>query len=307
MSKKIISFDVGIKNMAFCLFDISGSDVTISDWKVLSLIDEVAPIHYCNCSAIKQSNKKDKKNQIKNFFNPPVENIRQCGRVAKYKKSDKLYCEKHATSQSEYLLPEKKNVKKMGLEELITYAGSLGILGLPKKKADVLTLVENYLREHSLEPIVAKKGAKAGDIDLVVIGKNMKRIFNETLKDIVIDHVLIENQISTLATRMKTVQGMLAQYFIMSYDTVDIEFVSSANKLKMFSKEAKEAKEGDQTQSQKYNAHKKDGVFYCEQVLASGKWPTDLWRTCEKKKKDDLADCFLQGIWWLQKENIINM
>jgi hypothetical protein len=297
--------------MAYCLFDISGTNVSISDWKVLSLMEEEAPISYCNC--VKKS-QKSQKTIVENFFVPPVENIPVCGRIAKYKKSAKLYCDKHAKSQTEYRIPEKKAVKKLGLDELVTLAGSLGLLGLPKKKADVLSLVENYLREHSLEPIVAKKGAKAGDTDLIVIGKNMKRIFNESLKDIVIDHVLIENQISTLATRMKTVQGMLAQYFIMLYDRVDIEFVSSANKLKMFSKEAKESKNAndtvllqDQTQSQKYKTHKKDGVFYCEKVLASGKWPTDLWTTCEKKKKDDLADCFLQGIWWLQKENIITI
>ena len=48
-----------------------------------------------------------------------------------------------------------------------------------------------------------------------------------------IDYVLIENQISTIATRMKTLQGMITQYFIMR-DVENIEFVSSTNKLKPF-------------------------------------------------------------------------
>jgi hypothetical protein len=99
----------------------------------------------------------------------------------------------------------------------------------------------------------------------------------------------------------------LAQYFIMSYNDIGVEFVSSSNKLKMFSKEKTETSSEEKTQGQIYKTHKKDGVFYCEQVLASGKWPTDLWTTCEKKKKDDLADCFLQGIWWLQKEDLISI
>lgn len=292
MSKKVISFDVGIKNMAYCLFDISGTSVQIADWKVISLMDEESPIAQCNCCAVKTKGK-SKVNQ------------RLCGRIAKYKKGDKIFCDKHAKGQNEYRLPEKKKVNKMGLDELIQYATSLGLLELPKKKADVLTVVETFLREHSLDQIVTKKGIKAGDTDLVVIGKNMKRVFQNVLKDLSIDHVLIENQISPLANRMKTVQGMLAQYFIMSYENIGIEFISSANKLKMFSKEKKE--DPTITQSQKYKSHKKDGVFYCEQVLASGKWPTDLWIMCDNKKKDDLADCFLQGIWWLQKENILSI
>lgn len=294
MSKKVISFDVGIKNMAYCLFDISGTSIQIADWKVLSLMDEEAPIVHCNCCAVKT---KGKSKAIQ----------RLCGRIGKYKKGDKILCDKHAKAQTEYRLPEKKKVNKMGLDELVKYATSLGLLALPKKKADVLTVVETFIREHSLDTIVTKKGIKAGDTDLIVIGKNMKRVFQNVLKDVSIDHVLIENQISPLANRMKTVQGMLAQYFIMSYENIGIEFISSANKLKMFSKDKKEPIDTTITQSQKYKSHKKDGVFYCEQVLASGNWSTDLWTMCEKKKKDDLADCFLQGIWWLQKENILSV
>jgi len=295
---KVISFDVGIKNMAYCLFDISGTDVSIADWKVLSLMDEEVPIAFCNCRKVKE---KKGKSKVENFF--VAKTTLLCGRVAKYKKKDNFYCEKHAKSQTSYRIPEKTILKKMGLEELVKYANSLGVLSLPKKKADILSLIDTYLKEHSLEPVLAKKGAKAGDTDLVVLGKNMKRIFADSLKDVVIDYVLIENQISTLATRMKTVQGMLAQMFIMSYEDIGVEFVSSANKLKMFAKEEQEAKES-KTDSQKYKEHKKDGVFYCEQLLSSGNWPTDLWTTCEKKKKDDLADCFLQGVWWLKRENL---
>ena len=36
---KTISFDVGIKNMAYCIFDCS-SGIDILDWKVLNLNEE---------------------------------------------------------------------------------------------------------------------------------------------------------------------------------------------------------------------------------------------------------------------------
>jgi hypothetical protein len=110
---------------------------------------------------------------------------------------------------------------------------------------------------------------------------------------------------------MKTIQGLLAQYFIMRYDTIDIRMISSANKLKWFKKEGtkEESKEGtnnEKTESQKYKEHKKDGVVYCKQLFEKykidGKWLAAL----DTKKKDDLADCFLQGIWFLQKEKYLS-
>ena len=47
-----------------------------------------------------------------------------------------------------------------------------------------------------------------------------------------LDVVIIENQISTIASRMKTLQGMISQYFIMK-GIPSIEFISSINKLKI--------------------------------------------------------------------------
>ena len=61
-----------------------------------------------------------------------------------------------------------------------------------------------------------------------------REILNENEFTKTITHVLIENQISPIATRMKTLQGMLTQYYIDHLENVDITFVSSVNKLKQF-------------------------------------------------------------------------
>lgn len=34
---KLISFDIGIKNLAYCIFDISDSLVSIVDWNVMDI------------------------------------------------------------------------------------------------------------------------------------------------------------------------------------------------------------------------------------------------------------------------------
>jgi hypothetical protein len=94
---------------------------------------------------------------------------------------------------------------------------------------------------------------------------------------------------------MKTVQGMLAQYFIMKNNNIAIEFVSSVNKLKGLG----QGQEGSEPID--YKGRKKLGVQCCAEQLSLN---NASWVSFFKshKKKDDLADCFLQGIWY--KNNI---
>ena len=110
-----------------------------------------------------------------------------------------------------------------------------------------------------------------------------------------IDKILIENQISPIATRMKSIQGMISQYFILK-NIFDIQFISSANKLKLFSS----------TKNTSYNERKKLGIEYTKDLL--NKYNIDenyITSFVASKKKDDLADCFLQGYWFLITNNII--
>ena len=104
----------------------------------------------------------------------------------------------------------------------------------------------------------------------------------------------------------------------MKNSDIIIEFISSANKLKSFEnisngepdiKDVQNTKNVEnntikETQSSIYKKHKVDGVTKCSQILDKNiqfkKWKHVL----ETKKKDDLADCFLQGIWYIQKMNV---
>lgn len=338
---KIISFDVGIKNMAYCIFEIKKDNMPffIAEWNVVSLLEKEEPHIYCNCISIKAVKSKGKKrndngnnNQmiqncfISNTINSPIPVVppKLCCRVAKFKKGDSTFCEKHSKTQTEWQIPEsrfsQKSLKKMKMEQLINLYFELKIENLPKKRADILKQIENHIGSRFLEPVIEKRCKTADNTDLLSIGKKMKEVFDVVLKNHKdITHVLIENQISPIANRMKTIQGMLAQYFIMVYHSISIEFISSGNKLKLFknNNESNIIKEKEEvenlttdempTQGQIYKTHKKDGVYYSKLVLEKNAWISSWSTVLETKKKDDLADCFLQGIWYLIKHTKIEM
>jgi hypothetical protein len=330
---KIISFDVGIKNMAYCIFSIKDSlnhtPFEMNDWNVVSLLEKEEPHVYCNCASVKPKVLKKVKINVKpiqNFFvdaslNLPdiseLPSTKLCCRVGKYKKGKKIFCDKHAKAQTEWLIPEsrfsQKVLKKTKVDDLIILASDLKMENIGKKRADIMKGFEDFVQKKCLEPVSIQKSKSAGDADLVSIGKKMREQFDEILKHHKdITHVLIENQISPLANRMKTIQGMLSQYFIMVYDTISIEFISSANKLKIFSsiehyKDKDKEKEKEKTQSQTYKGHKKDGVYHSTHVLEKNPWIAHQKWSLDTKKKDDLADCFLQGLWYLLKNEKITM
>jgi len=288
---KLVSFDVGIKNMAYCFFDISGENIGVKDWNVINLMpDANKNTVLCNCNiTIKGNKKKDIKSTIK-----------PCGNKAKYTKNELYFCEKHAKTCN-LLIPSKSHksgsLNKMKTDELKQMASSFNIIPGNTKKFIIKQMLE-YFDKHSLEPILKSK-SNASNIDLITIGKNIKIEFDK-VDFSQVECVIIENQISPIANRMKSIQGMLAQYFIMRHDSIHIDFLSSSNKLKGFEKE-------HDTVDSNYKQHKMDAVFHTKRILENPFFSHWKSHVIEHKKIDDLADAFLQGLWYLKKHNIINI
>tara|TARA_Y100000992_G_C21272483_1_gene497745 strand:- start:3044 stop:3976 length:933 start_codon:yes stop_codon:yes gene_type:complete len=298
---KILSFDIGIRNMAICCLELNKEDskVNIIHWDVLNLI-ELSDTETHSCSQF--NNPKTKKSS------PSC-----CTRKAKFMKNSEYYCEKHAKS-SPFLIPTKETklpyLKKQKLEKIITIAHSLFIFENNEekwKKDDYVKKINEHYESKCLEPIANKK-KKAGDVDLIEIGKNMKKELDKVNFDDIL-HIVIENQLSPLASRMKTIQGMLAQYFIMKYENASIHFVSSANKLKQFEDKNKSKKDAEiknkNSTNPNYKEHKKDGIFYTKEIIEKNDCFNNWREKMNTRKKDDLADCFLQGLWFFKQQNII--
>ena len=98
---------------------------------------------------------------------------------------------------------------------------------------------------------------------------------------------------------MNTIQGMCAQYFIMAADSEsvpNIEFISSSGKLRDFKDKISE--------TNTYKDHKRDSIRICMEMLEANGFSKEAIESSDKK--DDLADCFLQGIYYMKREKYIN-
>jgi Mitochondrial resolvase Ydc2 / RNA splicing MRS1 len=292
---RLISIDIGIKNLAFCLFDLieNKSSYQIIEWDIVDISQE-GPTPIC-C--------------MKNKGNT------NCLMEAKFCKNGLCYCLKHAKKQ-EFLIPttdlKQQSLNKMKSKDLMQLADKYNIFnqinGSTLKKTDLITLIQKFISEKCFEPISKTNSAK---IDLVTIGRNIKIKFDELFSNKEpITHVIIENQISPIANRMKTIQGMIAQYFIMNNLQVSIEFISSSNKLKLLN-DKNSHKKSKLTESKKiedinekkttYGERKKLGILTCLEIIEQNNhlahWVSFFQN---HKKKDDLADCFLQGVWFIK-------
>jgi len=294
---KILSFDVGIKNLAICLLETNddsskkniekngvkkhsdeiNSNVTILDWQLIDLSPTV--IHKC----VFQKKK----------------SIDVCGLSASYKDPENnCYCKRHAKS-TEFLIPDTKlnsnQLKRNSLKKLNEIIDLYKIKDTLefKTKEGLINAIENYKKQNFLSAI-EKESSKANKDSLISLCRIMTQKLdalyssNEDLyKDI--ETVLIENQIGKIAVRMKSIQGMLTQYFV-GRGVENIEYVSSMNKLKNFCEK----------KNMNYKERKAESIIVTRNQieLYNPNW-LDFFNNFSKK--DDLADCFLQALWKLNE------
>jgi hypothetical protein len=262
---RLLSFDVGIKNLSFCILDYNENKIQINQWEVIDLCNEKT-----KCIEIK--------------------NDTPCNKPSKYYKNNEYYCQTHSKKKEYEIPPEnlrEKILKKMNLDLLLNMAVEYNItIDKPHTKNKVLEKILEYKSGKYFDTV---DNVKANDYNLVELGINLRDKLDILLNISNIDLVLIENQISPIANRMKTIQGMIAQYLIMR-GVNNIVFYSASNKLKTFIG-------GHKTS---YSERKQLSVSYTIQILAKTLSLND-WISffSSHKKKDDLADSFLQGISYL--------
>ena len=268
---KILSIDVGMKNLAYCLFKIQDNlEYNIELWDVVDLCKEKT--YMCG---------------------EKTKHGKPCKKKAKFFKNDNYYC-KICARDKKYKIPQPdfkiQKIKKLKFTPLKVFANEkLHITYNNKiKKTELFDLVAENIEKNYFNFI---QKIQTKDFNLVTYGRNLKEEFEKIFESITIDCVIVENQIGPLALRMKTLQGMIMQHFIEKGIPL-VEEISASNKLKEFIGNKKTT----------YSERKKSGIAITKKLISETnnlhKW-TEVFT--KHKKQDDLADSFLQGRWYLKK------
>ena len=337
---QLISFDIGIKHLAYCIFvysSITPTTYDILEWKVINLLEtevedlpQIQPI--CQ-TPLKTTSKKT----------PP----KICSKIAQFSSptnptQTEYYCNKHANLQSKYLLPQDQKLPKYSITQLNKmektalqqYIKEIEIFLIRKTsplfpeysstpflpqnntKKSLIENIQILQQNIYLQPIISpsKPTAKANRANMVDLCHTLfKQLLQIDSRFPLIQQVVIENQIGNIAARMMVIQGMITMFYTSRNRNIQIEHVSSSHKLKYAASlvslptppnipDTTETPIKSKTVYQEHKSHAKD---YCEMILQSDPKFSIFHEEFRgnKKKKDDLADCFLQGIWFMKTEN----
>jgi len=279
---RIISWDIGILHLAYCILEFENNKFDIIEWDNINLVSQKENVcGICNKKALYEfdsimyctTHKKQlvKENDIMQFKS--------------YKKSDNNQCNCKMKSRPSC---NKKAVKNCNENNYCSFHYNKLI-----KNVNIICNIK-------------KKGVK--DFPIKIIKNNLIDLFDKKKQFLEIDYVLIENQPSLINPTMKSIAETLYAWFLIrgikdKKSINDVHLINPANKLKLI-----DTKITDQLKtmkgSKKYNLTKKISIEYTKLILddenfwlKSHNW-IDFFN--KNKKKDDLCDALLQGIYFLK-------
>lgn len=226
---KLLSFDVGIKNLAYCLLDTDNENIL--DWGILNISVDPVCEHSLKGNSCDKSAKKETKDK----------GIKLCSSHIKLK----MYKD----------IPM-KNISKL----------KNPMLDLGKQIVKKLSEKENFL-----------------DVDIVCI-ENQPALKNPTMKSvqmIIYSYFLIEG-----VTTLKTIK--------------DIQMINARNKLKIYNGPKVEC-----NIKETYKRNKFLAIQYTDYMIKENNHIDKKYHQLynDSKKKDDLSDSYLQGIYYIRKLN----
>lgn len=316
-AKKILSFDVGIKNLAYCLIEKNENNFSIHKWGIINLVDDRQKCMY----ALRGGKICDKEAKIsiqhKDKLDIFGEESMFCTCTAHKDKSTPVI----AAAKHTIKITTKKSNKKTDVCE----EKSKCILCGDDAEYELSTnknyaWCENHYQKNgkAFEKKITCKKITITNCNKQPIQDLTEKLFEKLDKEplfLLVNDVLIENQPALRNPTMKTISSILFSYFVMrgitdknaTKSNIDlVKFVSPSNKLKIDKEQTDETidkesiiknKKKISVKEQKtiYNLTKNLGIKYCIALIDE----KDKKTLDSHKKKDDLCDSFLQGFQYL--------
>ena len=303
----ILSFDVGLIHLAYCLMtkkEFVNSDGTkkidwdILDWNNIDLTNRDEQKCHCGAKA-KLSNTID--GTIKYYCKPhgkkvetQIQQFEECFKECPDKKLNKCDYQTKVTS-----IENRSCGKTAGYYRMINNNTMFFMCTTHAKQ-----VYKSESKSSQLKPFKLKNSATL-IFDDVKYGLMMELESRPNLLNA--DYVVIENQPSFKNPRMKSIASTIYDYYLIrgiidklitKSNISQVKFMSPSNKLKLANegdtKQLIKAKSSDDTKA--YKLTKSLGIKYCLDLTNH----LESWQKHfnSHKKKDDLADAFLQGAYF---------
>jgi len=286
------SVDIGIDNFAYCLFNGAG----ILDWDNVSL---TSPTPKSNI-----------------LMDVSLNVCSMCNGKGNHTYNETYFCLKHArthvaddTNKCINILPKELILSKLSKKIIANIKQILKAYNIPVdnklKKDQLLETLVAHIKTSYMCPVIRQtlqqqKKANGCSSDIVSICRNLTILLDSITNQFpnIITHVIVENQ---MRAKMKMVQSMVLQYFMVKDSSIVFKCISASNKLKL----SESIEYINQSKlNNTYKNRKNIGVDVCNNILTSSdiyiQWMNHLSKYHDKKQ-DDLTDSFLQGLWYIRK------
>lgn len=335
---RIISWDVGIIHLAYCILEISHFDgdivgskkkpkIKIIDWDEINLIEDDRISLTCSGhKAIPKSAKGESEGKIcgnnARFYVQPLNGSEMLGycktHLSQYADQfddtdiEKLFVENNNKSDGSNICYtcsfEQRNGKVCGKKSKYSYTGP------DNSDSEELYLCSAHYKS---ELVKKKKMYSPQPIKNLIVKKypTAQLQLNLMIKlDALVEHfaklnikeVVIENQPAFKNPKMKSIANTLFDYFMMrgivdkiyGLDINMIKMMAPCNKLKINNDNTIAVFKKNKDDKKKYKLTKDLGIQYTKKLLEND--PDQLEYLDLYKKKDDMCDAYLQGRYYLE-------
>ena len=285
----VLSWDVGIINLAYCLLSYENDNWKIIDWGNVDLLGKNKDT--CGCGA-----------RPKLYYQPiGIERNFYCKRCAKKLEINIPTFENNFKLDNTNVCcwENRKSKKKCGKKS--KFINSTNCYCNSHAKSIYKQLSNSYsLKDY--------KKINASKTSIDIIRPRLVK-FLDTKKNLLqADLVVIENQPTLKNPKMKAVSSTIYDYYLIrgiidkEINKSNIQFVkymSPSNKIKLADNNSLIKIKKEKDSSKQYKLTKHLAILYCSKMITHmPEWASHFEK---QKKKDDLADCFLQGVYYYTK------